>query len=64
MVQHLRNDLRIGTGGPGGKKEWFGERRIIADAAAMHHGRRRRKAELVVLVEVTRAHTKAACMHA
>jgi len=46
MVQHLRNDLRIGTGG---KKEWFGERRIIADAAAMHHGRRRRKAKLVVL---------------
>eukprot|EP00962_Isochrysis_galbana_P007912 scaffold2150_cov137-Isochrysis_galbana.AAC.15 len=53
MVQHLRNDLRIGTGG---KKEWFGERRIIADAAAMHYGRRRRKAELIVLIEVTRAH--------
>eukprot|EP00962_Isochrysis_galbana_P044203 scaffold17084_cov130-Isochrysis_galbana.AAC.5 len=59
MVQHLRNDLRISTGG---KEEWFGERRIIADVAAMHHGRRRRKAKLIVLIKVTRAHAKAACM--
>eukprot|EP00962_Isochrysis_galbana_P021607 scaffold6377_cov125-Isochrysis_galbana.AAC.3 len=59
MVQHLRNDLRISTGG---KKEWFGDRRVIADVTAMHHGRRRRKAKLVVLIEVTRAHTEAACM--
>eukprot|EP00962_Isochrysis_galbana_P041870 scaffold15465_cov141-Isochrysis_galbana.AAC.1 len=38
------------------------ERRIIAEVAAMHHGRRRRKAELIIFIKVTRAHAKAACM--
>eukprot|EP00962_Isochrysis_galbana_P036210 scaffold12471_cov111-Isochrysis_galbana.AAC.4 len=28
----------------------------------MHHGRRRRKAEPIIFIEVTRAHAKAACM--
>eukprot|EP00962_Isochrysis_galbana_P015322 scaffold4395_cov123-Isochrysis_galbana.AAC.5 len=48
--------VRVGKRNGSGR----GERRIIADAAAMHHGRRRRKAELVVLKEVARAHAKAA----
>eukprot|EP00962_Isochrysis_galbana_P022645 scaffold6769_cov114-Isochrysis_galbana.AAC.5 len=57
MVQHLRNDLRIGTGR---EPEWLGKRRIITDAAAMHHSRRRRKAELVLLEKVVGAHAEAA----
>eukprot|EP00962_Isochrysis_galbana_P015486 scaffold4440_cov109-Isochrysis_galbana.AAC.1 len=42
--------------------EWVRKSGIIANAAAMHHDRRRREAELVSLEEVVRAYAKAARM--
>eukprot|EP00962_Isochrysis_galbana_P057446 scaffold29810_cov185-Isochrysis_galbana.AAC.1 len=53
----LCQDLRIGMGR---EKERVWKRRVIANAAAMHHSRRRGEAKLIVLKDIVGTHAKAA----